>query len=38
MPKKQQAKGQTGQQTKEGFVSTRFEAPDVPDYVVVELR
>jgi hypothetical protein len=38
MPKKQQAKGQTGQQTKEGFVSSRFEAPEVPDYVVVELR
>ncbi|MFY9608208.1 MAG: S8 family serine peptidase [Blastocatellia bacterium] len=38
MPKKQKAKGQTGQQTKEGFVGTRFEAPDVPDYVVVELR
>ncbi|MEK6406266.1 MAG: S8 family serine peptidase [Acidobacteriota bacterium] len=38
MPKKQKAKVQTGQQTKEGFVGTRFEAPDVPDYVVVELR
>src|SRR5436853_926240 len=38
MPKKQQAKGLIAQQTKEGFVSTKFEAPDIPDYVVVELR
>lgn len=28
----------TGQQTRQGFVSTRFEDPDVPDYVVAELR
>src|SRR6266545_3195595 len=38
MPKNPKAKGQTGQQTKEGFISTKFEAPDIPDYVVVELR
>ena len=28
----------TGQQTRQGFVSTRFAEPDVPDYVVAELR
>jgi subtilisin family serine protease len=28
----------TGQETKAGYVSARIEAPDVPDYVVVELR
>ena len=29
---------QTGRETKAGFVSTEIEAPDIPDYVVVELR
>jgi subtilisin family serine protease len=38
MPKKKKITSQTGQQTKEGFVSTEFETPDIPDYVVVELR
>jgi subtilisin family serine protease len=38
MPKKKKIRSQIGQQTKEGFVSTEFEMPDVPDYVVVELR
>jgi subtilisin family serine protease len=38
MAKKRTIKARTGQQTKAGFVSTAFEAPDVPDYVVVELR
>jgi hypothetical protein len=28
----------TGHDTKAGFVSTEIETPDVPDYVVVELR
>lgn len=28
----------TGKDTKAGFVSTEFETPDIPDYVVVELR
>ena len=37
MPKKKKA-SDTGQQTKQGFISTKFEAPEVPDYVVVELR
>jgi subtilisin family serine protease len=30
--------GPTGQETKEGYVSARVEAPAAPDYVVVELR
>src|SRR5918999_1040670 len=30
--------GLTGQETKAGYVSARIEPPDVPDYVVVELR
>lgn len=40
MPKntKRNLKGQTGQQTKHGYVSTIFETPDVQDYVVVELK
>lgn len=38
MAKKTRAGSQTGQQTKEGFVSTQFEAVDIPDYVLVELR
>ena len=38
MAKKTKKGGQTGQQSKQGFVSTKFEAPDTPDYVVVELR
>jgi len=38
MPKKTKTTDQTGQQTKQGFVSTKVEAPDIPDYVIVELR
>jgi len=38
MAKKQRTNNQTGQHTKEGFIPTKFEAPDIPDYVVVELR
>ena len=38
MPRTTRTSSQTGQQTKPGFVSTKFEAPDIPDYVVVELR
>ncbi|MDQ3684896.1 MAG: hypothetical protein M3430_04760, partial [Acidobacteriota bacterium] len=38
MAKKKTTSDQTGQQTRAGFVSTRFEDPDVPDYVLVELR
>ena len=38
MAKKTKKSGQTGQQTRQGFVSTKVEAPDIPDYVVVELR
>lgn len=38
MPKIKRTKDQTGQQTKQGFISTQVETPDVPDYVVVELR
>src|SRR5688572_9687030 len=30
--------GRVGQETKQGYVSTVFETPDVPDYVVVELK
>ena len=35
--RKKSASG-TGHETKAGFVSTDFETPDIPDYVVVELR
>ena len=38
MAKKSNTSSQTGQKTKQGFVGTKFEAPDIPDYVVVELR
>ena len=38
MPTKKKTGNQPGQQTQEGFISTKFEAPDVPDYVVMELR
>ena len=40
MAKKQKKKvvSGTGRHTKAGFVSADFEAPDIPDYVVVELR
>jgi hypothetical protein len=38
MARKTRRRSQTGQQTRQGFVSTTFEAPDVPDYVLVELR
>lgn len=37
MAKKKITSG-TGRQSKAGLVSTEFEAPDIPDYVVVELR
>jgi len=38
MPKKTKAKDQPGKQTKQGYVSSEFEVPDVPDYVIVELK
>ncbi len=38
MAKKKKINARTGQQTKAGFVGTLLEAPDVQDYVVVELR
>lgn len=38
MAKKKKVVSQTGRDTKAGFVSTEIEAPDIPDYVVVELR
>jgi len=38
MAKKKKIASGTGRQTKAGFVSTEFDAPDIPDYVVVELR
>jgi subtilisin family serine protease len=37
MPARKMAAG-LGRETKQGFVGTAFEAPDVPDYVVAELR
>jgi hypothetical protein len=36
MPNKNQRR--TGHETKQGYVSTVFETPDLPDYVVVELK
>jgi subtilisin family serine protease len=36
--RKKKVRARTGQETKAGFVSTSVEAPDIPDYVVVELR
>jgi subtilisin family serine protease len=36
--RKKKVVSQTGRDTKAGFVSTEIEAPDIPDYVVVELR
>src|SRR5205809_3454882 len=38
MAKRKKKSKEIAQETKEGFVSTTFESPDVPDYVVVELR
>ncbi len=38
MSKKKKAIGQPGQQTKQGYVSTEFEVPEAPDYVIAELR
>lgn len=38
MPKKQKAKKQPVKQSKEGFVNAEVESPDIPDYVIVELR
>jgi hypothetical protein len=38
MPKKSKNTGQTGQQTKQGYVSTAFTVPEAPDYVIAELR
>jgi hypothetical protein len=38
MAKKKKIVSQTGRDTKAGFISADVEAPDVPDYVVVELR
>jgi subtilisin family serine protease len=37
MPARKMAAG-LGRETKQGFVGTEFSAPDVPDYVVAELR
>src|SRR5438876_11336134 len=36
MPKK--TKSQPGQKTKQGYISTTFETPDLPDYVIVKLK
>lgn len=38
MAKKKKVVSQAGSNTKAGFVSAEIEAPDIPDYVVVELR
>ena len=38
MAKKSKSTSQPGQKTKAGFVPAEISAPDVPDYVVVELR
>ena len=38
MAKKQKVVSQTGSNTKAGFVSAEIDTPDIPDYVVVELR
>ena len=37
MPARKMTAGH-GRETKQGYVSAEFEAPDVPDYVVAELR
>jgi hypothetical protein len=36
--KKKKAATRTGQETRAGFVSAELKTPDIPDYVVVELR
>ena len=36
--KRKKVATRTGRQTKAGFVSADTEAPDIPDYVLVELR
>jgi subtilisin family serine protease len=38
MAKKRKSAGPIGRETKAGFASADFETPDIPDYVVVELR
>jgi subtilisin family serine protease len=38
MAREKRIVSQTGRDTKAGFVSADIEAPDIPDYVVVELR
>jgi subtilisin family serine protease len=38
MAKRAKSTSRTGQLTRQGFLSTQFETPDVPDYVVVQLR
>lgn len=38
MAKKAKKSARTAQQSRQGFVSTKVEPPDTPDYVVVELR
>jgi hypothetical protein len=38
MARKPRSTSHTGQRTKQGHISTIFEAPDTPDYVIVELR
>jgi len=38
MPQKKKISSQNAQETKEGFVNAGFETPEIPDYVIVELR
>ena len=38
MAKKRKVASRTGRETKAGFVSAELETPDIPDYVLVELR
>jgi subtilisin family serine protease len=38
MAKRSKSTSQPGQKTRAGFVPTEISAPDIPDYVVVELR
>jgi subtilisin family serine protease len=38
MARRKKVVSQTGRDTKAGFVSAEIEAPEIPDYVVVELR
>jgi Subtilase family len=38
MPKKIKSTRHPGQQTRQGYISTEFEMPEAPDYVIAELR